>query len=146
MLDNTSAVIDVVCEEALEVKKKHGIPRRTTIETDVSSSIQLELRNTKQRSLIIMSSARIHKKDRDQKHSKCDEEGREEIDVKTEGSDSIAKVMHAKDLDRVFLFTDKGNVFTMRAFDILRKRRLRLKVRRLPDSSTSIRANQLPPF
>ncbi len=37
---------------------------------------------------------------------------------KLKGSDSIAKVMHAKDLDRVFLFTDKGNVFTMRAFDI----------------------------
>lgn len=37
---------------------------------------------------------------------------------KLKGSDSIAKVMHAKDLDRVFFFTDKGNVLTVRAFDI----------------------------
>ena len=118
LLDNTSAVIDVVCEEALEVKKKHGIPRRTTIETDVSSSIQLEHEIPNNDSLIIMSSRGYIKRTRPETFKVRRRGTRGRSMSKLKGSDSIAKVMHAKDLDRVFLFTDKGNVFTMRAFDI----------------------------
>ncbi len=59
LLDNTSAVIDVVCEEALEVKKKHGIPRRTTIETDTSSSIEVEHEIPNNDSLIIFGRGNI---------------------------------------------------------------------------------------
>ena len=74
LLDNTSAVIDVVCEEALEVKKKHGIPRRTTIETDTSSSIEVEHEIPNNDSLIIMSSRGYIKRTR-RKRSKLNEEG-----------------------------------------------------------------------
>ena len=60
---------------------------------------------------------------------------------KLKGSDSIAKVMHAKDLDRVFFFTDKGNVLTVRAFDIP-EASTTAQGTRLLDLSTSIRENR----
>ena len=119
LLDNTSAVIDVVCEEALEVKKKHGIPRRTTIETDTSSSIEVEHEIPNNDSLIIMSSRGYIKRTRPETFKAQRRGTRGKTMSKLKGSDSIAKVMHAKDLDRVFFFTDKGNVLTVRAFDIL---------------------------
>ena len=118
LLDNTSAVIDVVCEEALEVKKKHGIPRRTTIETDTSSSIEVEHEIPNNDSLIIMSSRGYIKRTRPETFKAQRRGTRGKSMSKLKGSDSIAKVMHAKDLDRVFFFTDKGNVLTVRAFDI----------------------------
>ena len=118
LLDNTSAVIDVVCEEALEVKKKHGIPRRTTIETDTSSSIEFEHEIPNNDSLIIMSSRGYIKRTRPETFKAQRRGTRGKSMSKLKGSDSIAKVMHAKDLDRVFFFTDKGNVLTVRAFDI----------------------------
>jgi DNA gyrase subunit A len=118
LLDNTSAVIDVICEEALEVKKKHGIPRRTFIETDTSSSIELEHEIPNNDSLIIMSSRGYIKRTRPETFKAQRRGTRGKSMSKLKGSDSIAKVMHAKDLDRVFFFTDKGNVLTVRAFDI----------------------------
>ena len=133
LLDNTSAVIDVVCEEALEVKKKHGIPRRTTIETDTSSSIEVEHEIPNNDSLIIMSSRGYIKRTRPETFKAQRRGTRGKSMSKLKGSDSIAKVMHAKDLDRVFFFTDKGNVLTVRAFDI-------------PEASTTVQGTPFTRF
>ena len=118
LLDSKSAVIDVVCDEALEVKTKHGYERRTTLETDSTPKIEVEQEIPNNDSLIIMSSRGYIKRTRPETFKAQGRGTRGRLMTKLKGSDSIAKVMHAKDLDRVFFFTDKGKVLNVRAYDI----------------------------
>ncbi|MCK4260481.1 MAG: DNA gyrase subunit A [Halanaerobiales bacterium] len=107
ILENPTVLRDLVKEELLEIRKKYGDSRRTTIVTDASEATIETEDLIKEEDVVISLSYRQYIK-----------RSTETTNVRASKADFITHILHGTTLDRILFFTRSGNCYGLKVYDL----------------------------
>lgn len=122
LLAKRDRVIDVLIAEAMELKAKHGKPRRTTIvpdsEAKAAAAASAEEAIPNDPALITVSERGYVKRMRPEDFSAQRRNTRGKAGGRMRGDDALMRVISATGRDRILFFTERGRAFGVLAHDI----------------------------
>ena len=117
ILEDETRVYEIMKKELLEIKEKYGDKRRTTIEEERLEILPEDL--IKDEEIIITYTNRGYVKRIEANKYKAQRRGGKGVSgLNTIEDDFAEKIISASTLDTMMIFTDKGKVYNIRAYEI----------------------------